>query len=109
VVKEVIRFRLALGARTNEFLALYQQVCEAMEALGVEPGVAWATMTGTRTLVIEREFDSLAQYEADDAAFHGGEEFMALWRRMEATAESMEVELLQKRGSRQEVTAPRDR
>jgi len=57
--------------------------------------------------MIEREFDSLAAYEADDRAFHAGEEFMALRRRMEACAESMESQLWQTRRDRAEVAALR--
>jgi hypothetical protein len=93
VIKEIVLFHLPLGPRTDEFTALYRQVREAMDANGVNPGVAWTTTAGTRIFMIEREFDSLAAYEADDAAFHGGEVFMALWRRMEACAKSMESQL----------------
>lgn len=95
MVKEVVRFKLPLGSRTDEFQALLGEVTAAMRELGVNPGVRWNTMSGVREVVIEREFASLAQYEADDAAFHGGKEFMTLWRRMEACAESMAVELWQ--------------
>ena len=59
--------------------------------------------------MVEREFESLAAYEADDAAFHGGEEFMALWRLMESFAESMEVMLWQTRRTAEEVAALRER
>lgn len=95
MIREVTRFRLRLGPPTDEFLALYREVRDAMIAVGVKPGVVWTTLTGERAFIIEREFDSLAEYEIDDGAFHAGEEFMALWRRMEATAESMDVELWQ--------------
>ena len=60
-------------------------------------------------VLFEREFDSLAAYEVDDAAFHGGEEFMALWRRMESCAESMETTLWQTRRTGDEVAALRER
>ena len=80
-----------------------------MSASGVEPGIPWSQLTGGREVVVEREFDSLAQYETDDAAFHRGEEFMALWRRMESAAISMTVELWQTRRDRAEVTARRVR
>jgi hypothetical protein len=56
VVKEVIRSRLRLGPQTDGFLALFRKVREAMEAQGVCAGVVWSTMTGGRTLVVEREF-----------------------------------------------------
>lgn len=95
MVKEVVRFKLPLGSRTDEFVALLREVTAAMAELGVNPGVRWDPLSGVREVVIEREFASLAQYEADDAAFHGGKEFMAMWRRMEACAESMTVELWQ--------------
>jgi len=70
-----------------------QQVQGEMDALGVNRGVLWATITGSRTVMVEREFDSLSAYETDDAAFHGSAEFMALWRRMEELAESMDTQL----------------
>ena len=107
MVKEMIWFRLPLGARTDEFLVLYREVRAAMEKLGVNVGVAWTTVSGTRTVMVEREFDSLAAYEADDRAFHGGEEFMALWRRMEACADSMESQLWQSGRDRGEIEAMR--
>jgi hypothetical protein len=107
VIKEVVLFRLPLGPRTDEFAVLHRQVRAAMEAQGVNPGVAWTTIAGTRVFMIEREFESLAAYEADDAAFHGGEEFMALWRKMEACAESMESQLWQTRSDRGQVEALR--
>jgi hypothetical protein len=66
-----------------------------MKALGVEPGIAWAAVAGQRQLIVEREFDTLASHEADDAAFHGGEESMAPWRKLESTAESTEAEIWQ--------------
>jgi hypothetical protein len=107
VIKEVVLFRLPLGPRTDEFVALYRQVRATMEANGVNPGVAWTTTAGTRSFMIEREFDSLAAFEADDAVFHGGETFMALWRRMEACAESMESQLWQTAGDRAQVEVVR--
>jgi hypothetical protein len=107
MVKEVIYFRLPLGPGTDEFLSLYREVRAEMERLGVEPGVAWTTVSGARMVVVEREFESLAAYEADDASFHGGEDFMALWRRMEACAESMETEIWQTRRTREELAALR--
>jgi len=82
-------------------------VREEQEKLGINPGVSWATAFGTRILMIEREFGSLAAYGADDRAFHAGEEFMALCRRMEACAESMESQLWQTRRDRAEVAALR--
>jgi hypothetical protein len=107
MVKETIVFRLPLGPRTDEFLTLYREVREEMEKLGVSAGVSWSITAGTRMFMIEREFDSLAAYEADDAAFHGGEEFMALWRRMEGCADSMETTLWQTRRTADEVAALR--
>lgn len=51
-------------------------------------------MTGDgRVVILEREFPSLAAYEADDDAFHGDADLMAAWRAMEALARSMRVEL----------------
>lgn len=107
VVKEIIWFRLPLGAKTDEFLALYRQVREEQQRHGINPGVWWSAAFGTRVLMIEREFDSLAAYEADDRAFHAGEELMTLWRQMEACAESMESQLWQTRCDPAEVTALR--
>jgi hypothetical protein len=78
-----------------------------MEANGVNPGVAWTTTAGSRVFMIEWEFDSLAAFEADDAAFHGGAEFMALWRRLETCAESMESQLWQTRTGRVQLEAHR--
>ena len=74
MIKEVIRFRLPLGPATDEFTRLLREVMEAMGALGVEPGISWIPLTDSWEVVLEREFDSLAQYEADDSAFHRGEE-----------------------------------
>jgi hypothetical protein len=99
VIREVIRFRLPLGPRTDEFLKLLGEVHAGMKELGVEPGRRWTTLAGERVVIVEREFLSLAAYEADDERFHGGPEFMALWRRMEACALSMDVELWESRGS----------
>jgi len=107
MVKEMIVFRLPLGPKTDEFVALYRQVAEEMEKLGLSVGVAWTATAGVRMVMVEREFDSLAAYEADDAAFHGGAEFMALWRRMEGCAESMETTLWQTRRTSDEVAALR--
>ena len=58
---------------------------------------------------MEREFDTLASYEADDAAFHGGEEFIALWRKLESTAESMEAEIWKTSATRDDLDAIRAR
>jgi hypothetical protein len=109
MVKETIIFWLPLGARTDEFLALYRQVRDEMEKLGLSAGVSWTATAGTRKLMVEREFDSLAAYEADDAAFHGQEKFTALWRRMESCAESMETTLWQTPRTSDEVAALRER
>lgn len=107
MVKELIVFRLPLGEKTDEFNTLFRQVQEEMRKLGVNPGVRWNTVAGSRMAVVEREFESLAAYEADDEAFHAGKDFMALWRRMEACAESMEAMLWQTRQTRAEVAASR--
>ena len=109
MIKEVIRFRLGLGPQTDEFLSRYREVRTAMTALGVEPGIAWTTVAGRRQLIVEREFDTLASYEADDAAFHGGEEFIALWRKLESTAESMEAEIWKTSATRDDLDAVRAR
>lgn len=74
-----------------------------MEKLGVNPGASWTTTAGTRMLMVEREFESLAAYEADDEAFHAGAEFMSLWRQMEGCAESMESTLWQTRRTAHEI------
>ncbi len=95
VIKEIVRFELPLGSRTDEFVKLHREVTEAMLGLGLDPGVRWTTVSGRREVIMEREFSSLADYEAKEAAFHAGADFMSLWRRMEACADSMEVELLQ--------------
>jgi len=58
---------------------------------------------------VEREFDTLASCEADDAAFHGGEEFIALWRKLESTAESMEAEIWKTSATRDDLDAIRAR
>jgi hypothetical protein len=97
VIREVIRFRLPLGPKTDEFTVLLREVHAAMTDLGVEPGDVWTTLSGARVVIVERSFESLAAYEADDAKFHGGKDFMALWRRMEECALSMDVELWQGR------------
>jgi hypothetical protein len=53
-------------------------------------------MTGpARTVIVEREFESLAADEADDAWFHDFKEFMRLWRAMEGTLRAMRVEVWQ--------------
>jgi hypothetical protein len=67
-----------------------------MRALGVEVGRTWGPMTGeVRTVILEREFESLAAYELDDVRFHGATDFMTLWREMEATLKGMRVEVWQ--------------
>lgn len=93
-VREYVIFRLRLGAETDAFKDAFLKVRAAMREIGVEPGRTWGPLTGeAREIILEREFESLAAYEADDAAFHGDPEFMALWRRMESHAASMRVEL----------------
>lgn len=96
MVRELIFFELRLGSGTEEFNAAFRAVREAMAELGVVVGRTWSPMTGeVRTRILEREFESLAAYEADDAKFHGATEFMALWRAMESTAKSIRVEVWQ--------------
>jgi len=95
VIKEIVRFKLPLGSGTDDFVKLHREVTDAMLGLGLDPGVRWTTISGRREVIMEREFSSLADYEAKEAAFHAGADFMSLWRRMEACADSMEVELLQ--------------
>lgn len=107
MVKEMIVFRLPLATKTDDFFALYRQVAEEMEKLGAKVGVSWTATAGTQMFMVERGFDSLAAYEGDDAAFHGGAEFMALWRRMEGCAESMETTLWQTRRPFDELAALR--
>ncbi|MFM7063985.1 MAG: hypothetical protein ACKO04_10915, partial [Actinomycetes bacterium] len=72
------------------------EVQAAMQEIGVAPGRVWHPMTGTaRTVVVEREFESLAAYEADDEAFHAADGFMTLWRTMESYLDGMAVEVWQ--------------
>ena len=67
-----------------------------MADLGVVVGRTWGPMTGeVRTVILEREFESLAAYEDDDARFHEAKDFMTLWREMEATLKGMRVEVWQ--------------
>jgi len=96
VIRELVHFKLQLGPETDRFREAQRAVISAMERIGVQPGTAWFPLTGDdRWVVMEREFDSLAVYEKDDAAFHGDKEFMRLWREMEGHAETMRVELWQ--------------
>ncbi len=97
MVRELIYFDLHLGQGTEDFTAAYKRVRAAMEELGVVPGTMWGTMTGpVRTMILEREFESLAAYEDDDRLFHGAKDFMHLWREMEATLRGMRVEVWQR-------------
>lgn len=94
MIREVIIFKLPLGPDTDRFKELFREVRTSMRAIGVEPGQTWGPLTGeARIIIVERQFPSLAAYEADDQAFHADASFMALWRSMEALAVSMTVEL----------------
>lgn len=96
MVRELIFFDLKLGQGTEDFNKVFKQVKEEMAAIGVVVGTTWGYMTGeVRTMILEREFESLAAYEADDAKFHGAKEFMRLWREMEDTLKGMRVEVWQ--------------
>ena len=103
MVRELIYFDVELGGGTEDFMAAFRKVKEAMEAIGVVVGRTWSPMTGDgRTVILEREFESLAAYERDDEKFHDADDFMLLWREMEATLKGMRVEVWQGRPS----TAP---
>ncbi|MDQ6694812.1 MAG: hypothetical protein M3014_10415 [Chloroflexota bacterium] len=94
MIREVIFFELKLGPETDRFRELFRKVLSIMEAAGVEPGSVWTNVNGTgRYFIVEREFASLAQYEQDDAAFHGDKELMTTWRQMEECLISMRVDL----------------
>jgi hypothetical protein len=94
MIREVIFFELKLGQATDRFRELFRTVREIMERAGVEPGTVWTNLSGNaRYVIVEREFASLAQYEQDDAAFHGDEKLMSTWRQMEECLVSMRVEL----------------
>lgn len=96
MVRELIFMDLRLGPDTDRWKEAFAEVQDAMRRIGVEPGRMWHPMTGSgRTVVIEREFESLAAYEADDERFHDATDFMALWRTMEALLDRMRVEVWQ--------------
>jgi hypothetical protein len=96
MIRELIHFELQLGPATDRFRTLFGQVRERMQQAGVEPGIVWTNLTGNaRYIIVERNFDSLAQYEQDDAAFHGDGELMQTWRAMEECLLSMRVDLWQ--------------
>ena len=96
VVRELIFFDLHLGQGTEDFNAAFKEVQAEMASIGVVLGRKWGYLTGTvRTVVYEREFESLAAYEEDDALFHNSKDFMRLWRAMESTLRGMRVEVWQ--------------
>jgi hypothetical protein len=96
MVRELIFFTLRLGPDTDAFVDRFEQVQRRMAEMRVVVGRTWYPATGEgRQLVVEREFTSLAAYEQDDERFHGGAEFMSLWREMEALAVQMRVEIWQ--------------
>ncbi|HEX6506666.1 MAG TPA: hypothetical protein VF221_03450 [Chloroflexota bacterium] len=96
-VREQIQFKLKLGPDTDRFRDLFRQVRSQMQAAGVEPGTVWTNLAGdARFVIYEREFGSLAEYEQDDASFHGDEQLMTIWRQMEECLVSMRVELLRR-------------
>lgn len=96
MMRELIFFELRLGPDSDRFSALFKQVKAAMAAIGVVVGRSWGNAAGTgRIVVLEREFESMAAYEADDERFHEAREFMALWREMETCLVSMRVEIWQ--------------
>jgi hypothetical protein len=96
MVRELIYFELNFGAATEEFDAAFRAVHEAMAELGVVVGRVWGPMTGEgRTVILEREFESLAAYEDDDRRFHDATDFMRLWRTMETTLRGMRVDAWQ--------------
>ncbi len=96
MIREIIIFKVPLGRDTYRFKALFREVRQRMREIGVEPGRTWGSLTGEgRDIIVEREFASLAAYEADDEAFHADADFMALWRSMEELAISMTVHLWQ--------------
>lgn len=94
MIRELVYFEVGVGPETERFKAAYRVVREGMAALGVVMGRTWWPGTGVmRTAIMEREFESLAAYEADDERFHSSREFMASWRELEATVREMRVEL----------------
>jgi hypothetical protein len=96
MMRELIFFELRLGPDSDRFSTLFKQVKEAMTDVGVVVGRSWGNATGVgRIVVLEREFDSMAAYEADDERFHDARAFMALWREMETCLVSMRVEIWQ--------------
>lgn len=96
MVRELIFFDLHLGQGTEDFYAVYDEVKERMASIGVVVGRQWGYMTGqVRTIILEREFETLAAYEEDDQRFHDAKDFMKLWRRMESTLKGMRVEVWQ--------------
>jgi hypothetical protein len=97
MVREIIIFEVPLGPESDVFRDAFRRVEAAMVQIGVEPGKVWFPMTGDgRRWIIEREFASLGEYEADDERFHEARDFMQLWREMESHASSMRVELWQR-------------
>ncbi len=94
MVRELIYFDKRLGPDSDRFNALFKEVKAKMGELGVVVGRTWSPMTGQlRTLIMEREFESLAAYEADDALFHSSPEFMAKWRELESLVRGIRVEV----------------
>ncbi len=94
MIRELIYFDLRLGPDSDRFRALFEEVRRDMADLGVVVGRSWSPMTGRlRTRIMEREFESLAAYEADDERFHSSPEFMAKWRELESLVREIRVEV----------------
>ncbi len=94
MVRELIYFDLHLGPESDRFRDLFNEVREGMRELGVVVGRRWVPMTGPlRTVIMEREFESMAAYEADDERFHSSKAFMAKWRELEAASKAIRVEV----------------
>lgn len=104
MIREVIEFRLELGARTDEFRARLRDVLDAMARAGVVEPAVWTDLAGeARSIYLEREFGSLADYEKDDDTFHSDADFMATWRGLEECLAGMSVAI------RKQLRAPGQR
>jgi hypothetical protein len=104
MIREVIEFRLVLGARMDVFRARLPDVLEAMARAGVAEPKMWTDLAGeARSIYLEREFGSLADYEKDDVTFHNDADLMATWRGLEECLAGMSVAI------RQQLRAPGQR
>ena len=96
MIREIVQFDLYLGTQSDEFMVAFRAVQDALAGAGVVKGRVWSPMTGVgRTIIWEREFNSLSDYELDEQRFHEAKDIMQLWRKMEALTSAMRVELWQ--------------